>query len=325
MLAVTIIQPGGVEALTLSRVAIPIPNPNEVLIQVKAIGVNRADIEQRRGFYPPPRGASPILGLEVAGVVAEIGSSCAFKKGDRVMALLQGGGYAEYAVARAEVCFFIPQGVDDIHAAAIPEAYFTVWDNVFTRGRLTAGEFFLVHGGSSGIGMTAIQLAEHFGARIFATAGSKEKCHACEALGALKAINYKEEDFFQVIDAHTEGRGVDVILDMVGQDYFAQNLKLLAREGRLVLISCQSGSQATMALNTLIMRNLSVMGSAMRGRSIQAKTLIADEIQSKLLPLLADGKLKPPVIARTFPLAQVREAHAFLESSQHIGKVVLVV
>jgi putative PIG3 family NAD(P)H quinone oxidoreductase len=315
--------PGGPEVLGLAEGPVPTPGPGEVLIAVEAAGVNRPDVVQREGKYPPPPGASPVLGLEVAGTIAAVGPDAGdWAVGDAVCALLAGGGYAEYAVAPAAQCLPIPDGLSMVEAAALPETYFTVWTNVFQRGRLRPGETFLVHGGTSGIGTTAIQLAQAFGARVFATAGSDEKCVACRDLGASAAINYRVEDFVEVAKALTDGRGVDVVLDMVGGPYIQRNLRVLAQEGRLVQIAFLQGSKVELDLMPVMLKRLTLTGSTLRARSVAEKGAIAAELRDRVWPLLAAGRVKP-VIHRTFPLAEAAEAHRLMEAGTHIGKIVL--
>ena len=315
--------PGGPEVLKLATGPVPRPGPQEVLIRVAAAGVNRPDVLQRLGSYPPPSGASPVLGLEVSGTIAALGPAVSeWRAGDEVCALTPGGGYAEYCVAPAPHCLPVPSGLPLIEAAGLPETFFTVWTNVFDRGRLKPGESFLVHGGSSGIGTTAIQLARAFGARVFATAGSPEKCEVCAELGAERAINYREEDFPAVIKEATQGRGVDVILDMVGGDYIEKNLRSLAVEGRLVEIAFLQGSKATLDLVHVMVRRQTITGSTLRPRSIEDKAAIARSLREKVWPLL-EAKQVRPVIDRTFPLAEAAEAHRLMESSGHIGKILL--
>jgi putative PIG3 family NAD(P)H quinone oxidoreductase len=285
--------------------------------------VNRPDILQRTGGYAPPPGASDLPGLEIAGTVAALGSGVSgWKPGDAVCALVAGGGYAEYCAAPAPQCLPVPKGLDMIQAAGLPETFFTVWTNVFDRGRLKAGESFLVHGGSSGIGTTAIQLAHAFGARVFTTAGSAEKCAACRALGADLAIDYRTEDFVGAVGAATEGRGVDVILDMVGGDYIKRNLKILAVEGRLVQIAFLQGSTVELNLAQLMVKRQTLTGSTLRPRSVAEKGAIAAALKEKVWPLLEAGRIKP-LIHATFPLADAAGAHRLMESSTHIGKIVL--
>ncbi len=315
---------GGPEVLVPARAALPAPQPDEVLIRVLATGVNRPDVAQRNGSYPPPPGASPILGLECAGEVVATGAAVTrFKTGDRVCALTNGGAYAEYCTAPEAQTLPWPAGYDALRAAALPETYFTVWANLFGHGRLAAGETVLVHGGTSGIGVTAIQLAKAFGARVFATAGSAEKCAACIRLGADAAIDYKAQDFAAEVKTLTGGRGVDVILDMVGAAYFARNLRSLALDGRLVIIAFLGGHQAeAVDLRPIMVKRLTVTGSTMRPRTTAQKGAIAAELEAKVWPLLAQGSCAP-VIHATFPLAEAAAAHALMESSAHIGKIML--
>jgi putative PIG3 family NAD(P)H quinone oxidoreductase len=280
---------------------------------------------QRRGKYPPPPGASDIPGLEVAGTIGAIGEGVTgWRGGDRVCALVSGGGYAEYCVAPAPQCLPIPEGLDVVAAAAIPETFFTVWTNVFERGRLAAGESLLVHGGSSGIGTTAIQLGRARGARVFATAGTREKCNACERLGAERGIDYKVEDFVAVVKESTAGRGVDVVLDMIGGDYFARNLDVLAVDGRLVEIATLQGTKAELNIPFMMQRRLTITGSTLRIRSVAEKGAIADALRTQVWPLLESGAVAPVVHAQ-FPLRDAAAAHRLMESGAHIGKIVLVV
>jgi putative PIG3 family NAD(P)H quinone oxidoreductase len=316
--------PGGPEVLRLAEGPMPHPGPGEVLIRVAAAGVNRPDILQRQGNYPPPPGASPVLGLEVAGTIAAPGDDTAgWREGEAVCALVAGGGYAEYCVAPALQCLPLPKGLSGVEAAGLPETFFTVWSNVFDRGRLAPGESFLVHGGSSGIGTTAIQLANAFGARVFATAGSAEKCVVCRELGAERAIDYRQEDFVAVIREATQGRGVDVILDMVGGPYVERNLRVLAVDGRLVQIAFLQGSKVTLDLVHLMVRRQTITGSTLRPRPVGDKAAIAAALRSKVWPLIEAKKVRP-VIDKTFPLAEAAAAHRLMESSTHIGKIVLV-
>ena len=325
MTAIEIREPGGPEVLVPAERPRPAPGPGEVLVNVAAAGVNRPDVMQRRGSYPPPPGASDIPGLEIAGTVEEAGAGVTeWRVGDRVCALVAGGGYAEYCTAPVPQCLPVPAGMDFAAAAAIPETFFTVWANVFERGRLRPGESLLVHGGSSGIGTTAIQLGRAFGARVFATAGSAEKCAACERLGAERAVNYRETDFVAAITEAIGGRGVDVILDMVGGDYVPRNLDLLATEGRLVQIAFVAGAKAQIDLRQIMQRRLSVTGSTLRPRSVAEKGAIARALHEHVWPLLESGTVKP-VIHQTFPLREAAEAHRVLEAGAHIGKLVLVV
>jgi NADPH2:quinone reductase len=316
---------GGADCLHLAEGPIPLPGPGEVLIRVAYAGVNRPDVLQRSGSYPPPPGASPWLGLEVSGTVVGVGAQVSqWREGDQVCALTPGGGYAHYCVAPAVHCLPVPAGMSLLQAAALPENYFTVWTNVFERGRLQPGETLLVHGGSSGIGLTTIQLARQFGARVLATVGSAVKAQACLTAGAQRAINYKEEDFLEVVQAFTEQQGVDVILDMVGGDYVARNLKALAIEGRLVQIAFLEGSQLQLDAMAIMLRRLTFTGSTLRPRSVAQKAAIAQALREQVWPLLAEGKCLP-VIDRTFALANVVQAHQLMESSRHIGKIMLEV
>jgi len=325
MLAIEIRTPGGPEVLTPVERPDPVPSDGEVLIAVEAAGVNRPDLMQRRGAYPPPPGASDLPGLEVAGTVAAVGPGVdGWRVGDPVCALLAGGGYATRAVAPVQQCLPIPRGLDMVSAAAIPETFYTVWTNLFDRARLRAGETVLVHGGTSGIGTTAIQLASARGSRVFATAGSDQKCRACEALGAECGINYRTEDFVEAVMALTKGRGVDVILDMVGGPYVARNLSALATEGRLSQIAVMSGEAAAVDFRRVLTRRLTITGSTLRPRTPSEKGVIADALRREVWPLLESGRVKP-VIFRTFPLVQASEAHRLMESGEHIGKIVLVV
>jgi putative PIG3 family NAD(P)H quinone oxidoreductase len=325
MRAVEIARPGGPEVLVGTERPRPAPATGEVLVKVAAAGVNRPDVMQRMGHYPPPPGVTDIPGLEIAGVVEQVGSGVgAWRVGDRVCALVAGGGYAEYCVVPAPQCLPVPPNMDFSHAAAIPETFFTVWTNVFERGRLKPGESLLVHGGSSGIGTTAIQLARALGSRVFTTAGSADKCRACERLGAERAINYREEDFVAVVKQATAGKGVDVVLDMMGGDYFPRNMETLAMEGRLVSIAVLNGVKATINILTMMQRRLTLTGSTLRTRSIAEKGAIAAALREHVWPLLESGTVAP-VIHATFPLGDAGAAHRVMESGTHIGKLVLVV
>ena len=317
---------GKPEVMALATGPIPEPKPDEILIRVRAAGVNRPDIAQREGSYPPPPGASPLLGLEAAGEVAALGASVTgWAVGDKVCALTNGGAYAEYCTAPAAQCLPWPRGYDAIQAAAVPETFFTVWANLFQGGRLKAGETTLIHGGTSGIGVTAIQLAKEFGATAYATAGSDDKVAACVRLGCAAAINYRTEDFAARIKELTGGRGVDVILDMVGGPYAMRNIRSLAMDGRLVLIAFLGGSKVPdFDLLQVMVRRLTITGSTMRPRTTAQKGQIAAELREKVWPVLDAGRCKP-VVHETFPLAHVVEAHRLMESSQHIGKIVLSV
>ena len=324
MTVVEITAPGGPDALALKTRAVPVPGADELLVEVAAAGLNRADIMQREGNYPPPPGASDILGLEVSGTVAVIGPGVTdWSVGDRVCALITGGGYADYCVAPAPQCLPVPETVTLVEAASLPEAYYTVWTNVFERGQLSAGESVLVHGGSSGIGTTAIQLARRFGARVFATAGTADKCAACERLGAERAINYRAGDFVAVIKEATGGRGVDLILDMVGGPYLMRNLDCLAIEGRLVVIALMGGAQTEINLAAVMSRRLSVTGSTLRARSVEQKAAIARALRTQVWPHLVSGALRP-IVHATYPFSEAAEAHRVMEASTHIGKILLV-
>jgi putative PIG3 family NAD(P)H quinone oxidoreductase len=324
MTAIEIAEPGGPEVLRTTSRPMPAPGSGEVLIQVEAAGVNRPDIMQRKGQYPPPPGASDIPGLEVAGKVVATGLGVHHLRiGDSVCALVTGGGYASYCVAPEPQCLPVPKGFSMVEAAAMPETFFTVWHNVFERGRLVAGESILIHGGSSGIGTVAIQLAKAFNAgAIFATAGSRDKCHVCEKLGATRGIDYKHEDFVAVVKQATANRGVDVVLDMVGGDYIAKNLSILAIEGRHVSIATQRGVLAEVNFGPIMGKRLTLTGSGLRPRSVAEKGAMAASLREKVWPLLEAGKVKP-VVHKTFPLAEAGEAHRLLESSTHVGKIVL--
>jgi NADPH:quinone reductase len=326
MTAIEITEPGGPEVLKLGSRPMPLPGAGEVLIKVEAAGINRPDVMQRMGQYPPPAGASDIPGLEVAGTVAMVGLGAHHTKvGDAVCALVTGGGYASYCVAPEPQCLPVPKGLGMAEAAALPETCFTVWTNLFERGNLRAGETVLIHGGTSGIGTTAIQLAKALGAQqIFATAGSRDKCHACEKLGATRAIDYKHEDFVKVVKDATAGRGVDVILDMVGGDYIQRNINALAPDGRIVNIAFLKGSQAEINLLPLMLKRGTLTGSTLRARTVEQKGAIAAPLHRVVWPLLEQGKIKPQIY-RTFPLAAAAEAHRLMESSAHIGKIVLTV
>lgn len=325
MTAIGIKTPGGPDMLVPERRPVPIPAAGEILVKVAAAGVNRPDVMQRMGLYPPPKGAPDIPGLEIAGEVAALGAAVTrWKIGDKVCALVIGGGYAEYCAAHESHALPVPAGYSMAEAAAIPETFFTVWHNVFERGALKSGETLLVHGGSSGIGTTAIQLAKQFGARVIVTAGSDDKCEACRKLGADVAVNYKTQDFVAETKAATGGRGADVILDMVGGDYIERNYEAAAVEGRIVQIAFQGSPKATVDFRRIMLKRLHHTGSTLRSRSVEDKGLIAQAIAEKVVPLLATGKVKP-VMDSTFPLAEAAKAHARMESSAHIGKIVLTV
>jgi NADPH:quinone reductase len=326
VIAIAIARPGGPEVLTPIERPDPVPGPGELLIAVAAAGVNRPDVMQRKGLYPPPEGASDLPGLEVAGAIVAVGDGVNdWQIGDHVCALVTGGGYATLCVAPALQCLPIPRGMDLVTAAAIPETFFTVWTNVFERGRLQAGESALFHGGSSGIGTTAIQLASARGARVFATAGSDEKCRACESLGAARAINYRREDFVDAVRELTGGRGVDLVLDIVGGSYVARNLSALAMDGRLVQIGLMEGDATAMVdFRRVLGRRLTLTGSTLRPRSVIEKGAIAEGLRREVWPLLDTGVVKP-VIYATFPLREAGEAHRVMEKSEHVGKLVLTI
>lgn len=323
MRAIEISQPGPPDVLRLCQRQLPVPKKGEVLIQVHAAGINRPDVIQRMGHYPVPPGASDLPGLEIAGEIVEgdVGDS-GFKKGDLVCALVQGGGYAEYCVAPIEQCLSIPGGITAVEAASLPETFFTVWSNVFDRAHLANGEAFLVQGGTSGIGVAAIQMAAALGHRVFATAGSDEKCRACEALGAERGINYRTEDFVEVAKQLTAGRGVDVILDMVAGAYVAREIDCLADDGRLAVIALLGGSKANVDFGQVLRRRLTITGATLRPRSIAFKAAIAAKLRQHVWPLLESGRIKP-VIYKVFPLEQAQQAHILMETSRHIGKLVL--
>jgi NADPH2:quinone reductase len=325
MQVVEISSPGGPEVLKVATRSLPRLKANEVLIRVAAAGVNRPDCFQRAGVYPPPPGASDLPGLEVAGTVVECAENAKqWKPGDQVCALTPGGGYGQYCATPAGHCLPLPRGWTLIEAASLPETMFTVWINVFERGRLTPGETLLVQGGASGIGVTAIQMARASGHRVFATAGSAEKCAACEALGAERAINYRREDFVEVVKQLTSGKGVDVILDMVAGGYVPRELKCLADDGRLSIIALLGGSKAEVDFNEILRRRLIITGSTLRSRSDEFKSTIASELREKVWPLI-EGKKIRPVVFKVFPLAEAAGAHALMESGAHIGKIVLEV
>jgi NADPH:quinone reductase len=322
---IAIRAPGGPEMLVPEPRPLPQPAEGEVLVKVAAAGVNRPDVAQRQGNYPPPKGATDIPGLEIAGEVVALGPGVRrWKLGDKVMALVVGGGYAEYCLAHESHCLPVPAGLSMVEAAAIPETFFTVWHNTFERGRLAAGETLLVHGGSSGIGTVAIQLAKAFGARVVTTAGSAEKCEACRKLGADVAVNYKTEDFVAATKAATAGRGAEVVLDMVGGDYIERNYEAAAIDGRIVQIAFLGSSKATVDFRRLMLKRLTHTGSTLRARSVADKAAIARAVEDRVLPLIAAGKVKP-LIDSTFPLREAAAAHAKMEASTHIGKIVLVV
>ncbi|HKZ97044.1 MAG TPA: NAD(P)H-quinone oxidoreductase [Hyphomicrobiaceae bacterium] len=323
MTAIAIDGQGGPELLSAETRPTPSPGAGQLLVKVAAAGVNRPDVLQRMGLYPAPKGHTDIPGLEVAGEVAAAGPGTArFKPGDLVMALVNGGGYAQYCLAEEPACLPVPDALSIEEAAAVPETFFTVWHNVFERGGLKSGEWFLVHGGTSGIGVAAIQLAKAAGAHVIATAGSVEKCTACSELGADKAVNYRAEDFVAAVKAATAGRGVDVILDMVGGDYVERNLRSLADDGRLVNIGYQAGSVVRLDMMRVMLKRLTLTGSTLRIRPTEVKAAIARAVETNVLPMLADGRIKV-VLDRTYPLSEAAEAHRRMETSAHIGKIVL--
>ncbi|PHV51796.1 NAD(P)H-quinone oxidoreductase [Janthinobacterium sp. BJB301] len=325
MRAVAISQPGPADVLQIAERPMPQYKAGELLIKVHAAGINRPDVLQRLGKYAPPAGASDLPGLEVAGEVVDGDfTNTIFRKGDLVCALVQGGGYAEYCAAPAGQCLPLPQGLTALEGASLPENFFTVWSNVFDRCALADGETLLVQGGTSGIGVTAIQLAAALGHRVFATAGSDEKARACEALGAERGINYRTEDFVAVVKELTGGKGVDVILDMVGGDYLPREIDCLADDGRIGLIAVQGGTKAELDLGSLLRRRLTVTGSTLRPRSVAFKAAIANHLRATVWPLIEAGKIKP-VIYQTFPLEKANEAHALMEASTHVGKIMLQV
>jgi len=321
MKAIVITKFGAPEVLQLQERPVPFPKDNEVLVRIKAAGVNRPDVSQRKGNYPPPPGASPdIPGLEISGIVESYGIAVKkWKQGDKVCALISGGGYAEYATVNSAHCLPVSPNLNFAEAASLPETVFTVWHNVFQRGQLKSKENFLVHGGSSGIGITAIQLAKAFGAKVFATAGTDEKCEACVSLGADKCINYKKNDFEEVL----KDEGVDVILDMVGGDYIVKNIRLLKDDGRLIFINAMKGAKAEFNAIDIMRRRLTITGSTLRNRDAAFKAQLAEEVLQHVWPLIEQGKFKP-VIYKTFPLEEAWRAHELMESSEHIGKIILL-
>ena len=322
MTAIAIAGKGGPEVLRPETIAVPQPGPGQLLVKVAAAGVNRPDVMQRLGLYPAPKGHSQIPGLEIAGTVVASGEGThRFMTGHTVMALVNGGGYAQYCVADETACLPIPAGLDMVEAAAIPEGFFTVWHNVFERGGLKEGEWFLMHGGTSGIGVVAIQLARAFGAKVITTVGSADKCAACLKLGATRAVDYTREDFVEVVKVETEGRGVNVILDIVGGDYVERNIRSLAEDGRLVNIAFQKGSKVTIDLIRVMLKRLTLTGSTLRIRSEDVKARIARAVEDKALPLIADGQVKI-LVDSTFPLSEAAKAHERLDQS-HIGKIVI--
>ena len=325
MRAVEISEPGGPEVLRVAEAPKPAPQPNEILVKVAAAGVNRPDVLQRMGHYPVPPGASPLPGLEIAGEVVELGAEAKlWKRGDKVCALANGGGYAEYCAVPETQALPVPKNLTMVEAASLPETCFTVWGNVYDRGRLAPGETLLVQGGTSGIGVTAIQMGAATGNRVFATAGSDDKVAACVRLGAQKAFNYKTQDWVAEVRAATGGKGVDVILDMVGGDYVPRELKCLAEEGRLVFIAYLRGPRSELDIDAVMRKRLTITGSTLRPRSSEFKGYLARNLREKIWPLIEAGRIKPQVY-RTFALAEAAEAHRLMESSQHIGKIVLTV
>ncbi len=324
MRAIHITHPGGPEVLQPVEIEIPAPNEGQLLVKVEAAGVNRPDVLQRMGLYPAPRGASEIPGLEIAGRITAIGENAGrFKVGDEICALVSGGGYADYCLVDEPTALPIPDGLTLTEAAALPETFFTVWHNVFERGGLKPDEWFLIHGGTSGIGTTAIQLASAFGAKVIATAGSAKKCEACKQLGAVHAINYNEEDFPDIVKNITDGHGADVILDMVGGDYIERNFKAAAPDGRIVQIAFLNGATVKVNFTRLMLKRLTLTGSTLRARSLSVKSEIAKKLEEKVWPLIAGGQVKP-VIDSSFPLDQATKAHAHMEASEHIGKIMLI-
>jgi len=325
MTVIGISKPGGPEVLLPETRAVPLPGPGEILIKVAAAGVNRPDVAQRAGAYPPPPGASDLPGLEIAGEVVALGAGATkHKLGDRVMSLVAGGGYAQYCIAQDAQAMTVPSDLSMREAGAIPETLMTVWHNVFERGGLKPGETLLIHGGSSGIGTMAIQLAKAFGSKVIVTVGGQDKVDACLKLGADRAINYKTEDFVAVCKKATDGKGVELILDMVGGDYIQRNYEAAAVEGRIVQIAFQGSPKATVDFRRIMLKRLHHTGSTLRSRSVADKGAITRAIEDKVLPLLADGRVKP-IIYKTFPLQEAHAAHALMESSAHIGKIVLTV
>lgn len=325
MTAILISAPGGPEVLVPGTRPVPTPAPGELLVKVEAAGINRPDVMQRKGLYPPPPGASDIPGLEIAGTVVALGEGASrFKVGDRVCALVTGGGYAQYCTTHEATALPIPEGLSAAEAAALPETAFTVWSNIFERGQLKAGETLLLHGGSSGIGTTAIQLAKAFGARVVVTAGSDEKCAACVTLGADLAVNYRTQDFVAEVKSFTAGKGANVILDMIGGPYIQKNYEAAAMDGRIVQIAFQQGAKAEVDFMRLMLKRLTHTGSTLRSRPVDEKAALAAAIVEKVFPLIAAGKYRP-VMDETFPLANAADAHARMDASAHVGKIVLTV
>jgi NADPH:quinone reductase len=325
MTAIAITRPGGPEVLEPVTLPVPRPGDGEILVAVAAAGVNRPDVLQRQGGYAPPPGAPETPGLEIAGEIVAVGPGVQrYREGDQICALVAGGGYAEYCTVAEANALPIPGDLSLVEAAGLPETFFTVWTNVFTRGRLQPGETLLVHGGSSGIGTTAIMMAKQWGARVLATAGSADKCKACETLGAERAINYREEDFVEAVLAATDKRGADVILDMVGGEYVGRNIKAAARDGRIVQIAFLQGSKVEVNLMPLMLKRLTLTGSTLRPRSVAEKAEIAGALEEHVWPHIAAGRIRP-VIHQTFPLREAAAAHALMDSSAHIGKIILEV
>ncbi|WP_259782743.1 NAD(P)H-quinone oxidoreductase [Aestuariispira ectoiniformans] len=325
MTVIEISEPGGPDVLKSATRAVPAPAPEQVLIKVAAMGVNRPDVMQRAGLYPPPPGASDLPGLEVAGTVAAVGDKVKnLTVGDKVCALTPGGGYAEYCLTHADHCLPVPEGFDMVQAAALPETFFTVWTNVFDRSHLQAGETLLVHGGSSGIGTVAIQLAKAFGAKVIVTAGSEEKCRFCRDLGADHAINYKTEDWVEAVKAATDGKGVNVIFDMVAGDYIQGGIDVLASDGRYNFLAFLRGPKAEINFRRVLTDRLTITGSTLRPRPDDVKAGIAKALKDRVWPLLDAGKIKP-IIHKTFPMAEAAQAHALMETSAHMGKIMMTV
>ena len=325
MKAIVITHPGGPEVLQVQVRPQPVPGAHEMLVRVAAAGINRPDVAQRKGYYPAPPGISPdIPGMEIAGTVVTVGAECTqWKTGDQVCALVSGGGYAEYCAVPEGQCLPVPPNLSFVEAASLPETFFTVWSNVFERGALKPGESLLVHGGSSGIGVAAIQLAKTLGSIVYVTAGNEEKCSFCEKLGAAKAINYKIENFREVIKKVTGDKGINVILDMVGGDYTPDNLDILADDGRLVMINFMKGEEATVRLGSIMRRRLTLTGSTLRVRDYAFKAALARRVEVNVWPLLINGKVRP-IVYKTFPMEAAGEAHRVMESSTHIGKLILI-
>lgn len=324
MKAIVITQPGAPDVLQIAERPTPAYGPDEVLVKVAAAGINRPDIYQRKGNYPPPPGAPPdIPGLEISGTITQVGDGVKrWKIGDKICALVIGGGYAEYCNVPEGQCLPIPEGLNLVEAASLPETFFTVWSNVFDRGKLQPGESLLIHGGSSGIGVTAIQMARALGSKVYITAGSDEKCEFCRSLGADEAINYRTHDFVNEVERITHKKGVNVILDMIGGSYTPRNLRALAEDGRLVMINTMEGKDVQIDLSLVMRKRLSITGSMLRPRSVAFKAEIAASLEKNIWPLLASGQIKP-VVSAIFPAHQAADAHALMESSQHVGKIVL--